>query len=117
MKYIRSTPPWLLVLALAAMLFPACASLETNAYRSIGATTTLVDSSMQAWGDYVRAGQATVADELRVRAAYGNYQAVMRRLQIAVTDYRANGNRTPLEQALAACETTAADLVKLIRDP
>jgi len=93
-----------------------CASLETTAYQTIGAVAITVDGAMNAWGDYVRAGHATASDELRVRAAYGNYQQTMRTLHVAVTAYKLDeaSNAGALKTALDAMSAASAELLTVI---
>lgn len=60
--------------ACLALLLSGCKSPETTAYKTIATTAQLVDKSMLAWGDYVRAGKATADDEKRVKAAFEIYK-------------------------------------------
>src|SRR5512146_2370633 len=76
MKTIAQLTAFLLLIALTGCL-TACANLETNAYKVLASTATVVDNSMNAWGDWVRAGYATPDDEVRVQQAYEKYQATM----------------------------------------
>jgi|GEM_PF-3022014 len=93
-----------------------CASLETTAYRTIGAVAVTVDGAMNAWGDYVRAGHATASDETVVRAAYDHYQQTMRTLHVAVTAYKLDeaSNAGALKTALDTMGAAADELVALV---
>ena len=91
-----------------------CASLETNAYKTIGSTAVAVDASMNAWGDYVRAGKSTVAQEQQVRAAYAKYQQSMKTTQKLVTAYRAAPTNKPaLELSMTALNEAVTLLQQL----
>ncbi len=100
---------------ITATLLTGCASLDTNAYKTIGTTANLVDGAMRGWGDYVRAGRATPDDESRVRAAYEKYQAAMRAARAAVNTYHtAPDNEVPLQTALSALSSASGEIVNLI---
>lgn len=64
---------WLAVLGLGAT---GCETQNASG-RLLASTAITVDSAMQGWGEYVRAGQATAKDEAVVKAAYVKYQACM----------------------------------------
>jgi tagatose-1,6-bisphosphate aldolase non-catalytic subunit AgaZ/GatZ len=108
----------LLGTVLLAAYLCGCASLETNAYKTIGSTAVAVDASMNAWGDYVRAGKTTVAQEQQVRAAYANYQKSMKTAQALVTAYRkAPTNKPALELSMTALNEAVLLLQKLTLTP
>ena len=79
-----------LSLAFACIWLTACATVEQGAYRTIGATVTLVDASMNGWGDYVRAGKATDAQQAQVRALYLKYQGAMRVAKVAIISLKSS---------------------------
>ena len=79
-QYLRLS----LSLACACIWLTACATVEQGAYRTIGATVALVDAAMNGWGDYVRAGKATDAQQVQVRALYADYQVAMRTAKVAI---------------------------------
>jgi len=75
----------MLVVLISFMMMAGCKTPEQAAYRATGAVVISVDAAMKGWGDYVRAGMATVQDQAKVRAAYEKYQAAVRSAK-AVTD-------------------------------
>ena len=102
----------------ALMIFAVgCATLETNSYRVIGTTAASVDGAMNAWGDWVRAGQATDAQQAKVRQAYETYQDSMAIAEIAVGRYRAgmDSQRTGLDIALDVLAGSATRLIALVQ--
>lgn len=105
------------VMMVAALFFSVgCANLETNAYKTIGATATLVDATMNGWGDYVRAGKASPQDETTVKAIYLKYQQSMRVAQAAVMSYRLQPTNAPaLNIAIDALDASRIELVTLIQ--
>lgn len=91
------------------LLLCGCASLETTAYRTIGSAAVTVDTAMTGWGEVVRAGKATEAQQAKVRAAYNRYQQAMQVTHKLVDAYRTQpANKPILDQALG--ELTAAVL-------
>lgn len=102
------------VIILAAMFLIACASLERNAYRTIGSLAVTVDAAMSAWGQYVRDGKSTVQQQAEVKQRYEEYQASMRILQGAVSAYRLKPDDTALNKALNVASATATDLTVFI---
>jgi hypothetical protein len=105
-------------LAVLCAVAIGCATLETTAYRSIGSVAVTVDTAMQAWGDAVRAGDVTPAQEAVVKSAYLKYQSAMRTANAALTAYKlsAGQNKNGLNVALDTLDGCAADLTKLIRE-
>lgn len=109
---MKRTFPIISILALVWLT--ACANLERNTYRAIGSLAVTVDGAMNAWGDYVRAGQGTISQHAAVKQAYGNYQAAMRIAQTSVNAYRLNPDAKELQKALAVASASAGDLTRLI---
>jgi hypothetical protein len=115
----------MIALLAVAVLFEGCQSPEHAAYATMKTTATAVSQGRKAWVDYVEVQRKIVTGndlydlEKRVEAvgnAYSKYQAAMRILRKAVLDYKANPeNKTALEVALQAVETSGADLVAMIR--
>jgi hypothetical protein len=112
----------LVVVSLAAA---GCASLERNAYRTIGSAIVTVDLAMQSWGEYVRtksaAGTPVPAEqETRVREAYLQYQESMRVARGVVSTYQVatdagiRADRDALIEAIESVEIAADSLSKLI---
>ena len=107
-----------MLLAVVCAVAVGCATLETTAFRGIGAVAVTVDTAMQAWGDAVRADQVTADQELVVRQAYARYQSAMRTAHAALTAYKLSSgqDKNALNVALDTLDGCAADLTKLIRD-
>ena len=104
------------LLCLAALvLWAGCASFETNAYRTLGTTATLVDAAMQAWGGWVREGQATPTDEKRVREAYQSYQSAMRSARVVMESHMMEPNPRAAEHVLTVVAASAGPVIELIR--
>lgn len=95
-------------------LLTACATFESNAYKTLGTVAVTVDAAMNGWGDYVRLGKATRQQELVVRDAYEDYQLAMSLASAAVTAYRSSGNKPPLEAAMAGLDTAKNEIIDLI---
>lgn len=102
------------MLALLALSM-ACVSLETNAYKVIGATAVTVDAAMNGWGDFVRAGKASNDDQAVVRSSYEKYQKAMSASRTAVATYRVNKDKTALNLALDILDATKNDLIDAIQ--
>lgn len=111
MKHIRQ---FFSLILLAALL--GCATPEQGAYRTIGTITVSVDTSMNVWGDAVRAGRTSPDDQARVRAAYEHYQSAMRlaRVTVITTTSQPEG-ATKLETTLATAEAASGQLISLIQ--
>jgi hypothetical protein len=111
--FLLSTPgQWFIFLfgvglILWALRSRSKASPDVNqlAYRTVGVTVILVDFAMKTWADYVVAGNATPAQETRVRNAYEKYQAVAKRARIALTT--TSDSPTPPALVSAAAEIVA----------
>ena len=108
--------PLIFCLLLPAGAITACKSPEQTAYRIVGSTVTLVDTSMNIWGDYVRAGKATNAQQAQVRAIYEKYQAAMRVVKDAVLSLKttSTADQAVWLNVTSAMDATANDLVILI---
>jgi hypothetical protein len=75
-----------------------------------------VDAAMNGWGDYVRAGKATAADEEAVKSAYEKYQAAMRTARAITHSYLDSGavDSAPLIEAIRALDGAKTELLALI---
>ena len=93
----------------------ACASLETNSYKIIGATAVTVDAAMNGWGDFVRSGKASSEDQNVVRSAYEKYQKAMTTSKVAITTYQVSKDKTSLNLALDILDATKNDLIDAIQ--
>lgn len=104
------------ITVLAFCLLLGCASPEQGAYRSIGTIATLVDGSMNGWGDYVRAGLASTQDEVLVKGMYEDYQEAMSIAKGAVNAYISDpdGKKDNLDRALTVVESVAGKLTGMI---
>jgi len=104
-------------LALAALPTTqiGCSSVERTAYQAVGATQVSVDVAMAVWNDYVKAGKASVTQEMQVKKAYEQYQLAA---FIVIDTAKATNSKTnsaALNQVLASASTSLANLVTLIR--
>jgi hypothetical protein len=108
--------PLILCLLLPAGAITACKSPEQGAYRIVGSTVTLVDTTMNIWGDYVRAGKATDAQQAQVKALYETYQAAMRTVKAAVLSLKTTSttDQATWLNVTQAMDAAANDLVILI---
>jgi hypothetical protein len=95
----------LLILSLSIFLV-GCATLEQGAYKVVGTTAIVVDTAMNAWGDYVRAGKATDVQQQQVRSLYENYQVSMRIAKTTILTLK----NAPADQATWLRVTTALDV-------
>lgn len=106
------------VLLAGMLLLAGCATWERNSYRTIATTATMVDATMNAWGDYVRAGMAKSEDEEVVRKAYKRYQQAMASAKVAVEVARAAESSPAKDaagKALDGVSAASAEIVALIR--
>lgn len=95
-----------------------CASWEKNSYRTLATTSTMVDATMNAWGDYVRSGMATTADEDTVRKAYKKYQQAMATARVAVEVARAaesSQSKDAASKALDGVSACTSEIIALIQ--
>jgi len=101
----------------AGGLLMGCKSVEQGAFRTVGTTTTLVDAAMHGWGDYVRAGRASDADQAAVRGAYEQYQGAMRVARAVVVTLKTEHDATDPQWliVLDTVNASADGLVGLIR--
>ncbi len=107
-------------LLLMAMLFASlatftgCGTPESIAYKTTAITATGVDGAMNGWGDYVRAGKATAADEARVRAALDKYLAAQAVERDVVKSAKTNPDPNAVNLASKAISDASASLIELI---
>lgn len=90
-------------------------STPNAAGRVLSSTALTVDSAMQGWGAWVRAGQATPADEAAVKRAYEVYQASMQVARRAYAAYYNTGDRTIWETAATQLETNRDLLLSIVQ--
>lgn len=79
---LAKCPSVLLLLALA-LPFIGCVRDRTT-FTTAGLTINTVDAAMNGWGDWVRAGKASPAQEAEVRKAYEGYLDSVRLFERAV---------------------------------
>jgi len=103
------------LLVLMAFAATGCITLENNAFKVVGTTAHVVDAAMNGWGDYVRAGKATPADQATVKAAYEKYQQAMQTTHVAISAYQVSKDKTALNAALDVLDACKNDLVDLIQ--
>lgn len=107
---------FLALVAVAFLVFGCATSLDETAYRSIGASSALVDGSMQGWGAYVKSGAAGTGDEATIRGLYIEYQAAMATASGVVRAYRIDPDRSreALTKSVLAVEDAAGRLTTSI---
>lgn len=89
-----------------------------TAYKVEGTTIATVDTAMQGWADWVKAGHATQKQVDTVKAAYGKYYEAQTLAKSAVDVYLANkteANSTAVLDATAAVATAQGDLLTLVQ--
>lgn len=110
-----ATAALLLAVLLPIAALSGCSTPERTAYRSLGTIAVTVDGAMNGWGEYVRAGRATGADQAKVRSAYERYQSAMRiaeQAQLAAA--AAPDNQSSYVTAVSAVSAAADEIVALI---
>lgn len=105
-----------LIFALAFMLMAGCSTMERGTYQVLGTTAATVDAAMKGWGDYVRAGKATTADEATAMQLYAKYQGAMRVAKAAVLSLKKNEASTQAdwEKATQALQDASGELIGFI---
>lgn len=99
---------------LPVLFLAACANLEVNAYRTLATTATVVDATMQGWGDYVKAGKSNADEEALVKKAYVAYQVSMRTARVTVESYHLTKDATALSRVLDALDAAKNALIEQI---
>lgn len=106
---------------LPLMLLPGCGSTpEATATHIAGAQVSAVDAALQAWGEWVRAGNATQAQKDAVKSAYDKYFAVATAEKHALEAYVSakaedtNADGSTYAAALAVAKAAQFDLLNLI---
>jgi len=112
---ILKIPLLCFLLAFCSMQFAGCKSPETVAYKVTGATVLTVDAAMNAWGDYVRAGRATDAQQAKVREVYGKYLAAIQLERAAVLSYKANGDTNAISRVIGTVSASSSEVIGLIQ--
>lgn len=119
MKTLRSifaTTLLLFALAIQPVFLAGCGTTPTTRVNQVAGTVTItVDAAMDSWGEWVRAGKATVEDRIKVRSAYINYQNLTQIAEFAAVAALDNPDKQPAYvQALNAVIASHLELVKLI---
>ncbi len=102
----------LLLIAIVSMF--GCKTPEQSAYRTLASTSVVVDGAMKAWGDHVRAGNATLHQQVQVRASYERYQAAMKLAQVVVNGYRNTNDKPTLVAALETVTDASSSIIELV---
>jgi len=106
------------IIALALLIGCATAgkqSAQDVAYKTIGTIATTVDTSMLAWGDFVRAGMSKPSQEVLVKSTYQKYQSVMLSTKVMVLTYvDSPTNKTLLATSLQAVGNASGEVVNTI---
>jgi len=104
------------IISLALLL--GCATTQKPqdvAYKTIGTIATVVDTSMLAWGDFVRAGMAKPNQEVMVKNTYLKYQSVMLSTKVLVLTYvDSPTNQTLLNTSLQAVGNASFEVINTI---
>ena len=110
-KLVASTA----LLLCMALGLSACASFETNAYKAIQATETLVDAAMKEYGVQYAAHQTTPDFDAKVKDAYQKYQAAALTAVTAVQAYSASQDQSKVSQAVSDFQAAATSVITLIQ--
>jgi hypothetical protein len=106
-----------LPLLLLAFFVASCKTTtpEQVAYRTIGTIVHSVDGAMKGWGDWVRNGHASAAQQVQVQTSYERYQAVMRvaRSVMGTVTTRPE-SQAYIESAVEAAQNAADELLAVI---
>lgn len=105
---------YLILLPLLFVLMTGCASLEQNAYRTVGSVTITVEAARAAFIDYVNTGKSNAEEQAGVRALYERYQASMRVMKSAVMKYRETGNEGTLQGAMRGASDSASAFISAV---
>jgi hypothetical protein len=113
-----------LIAGAGSLTITGCASANKTAYQAATVTQVTVQTALGAWNVYVGSGKATVAQEIKVRAAFNEWQKAM----LAVCDAGAvwaaaaqtnaagaTGLQTAYQTALTNLTTIEADFTSLIK--
>lgn len=109
MKYLLS------ILLASALLLSGCGTTPLGtAYKVTGVSITAVNAAEDFWGDYVRAGLATDAQQTQVRKAVGDYNAAVDVERAAITAAYASGDTAALDKVVAITVASRSALFDLI---
>jgi hypothetical protein len=103
-------------MVVAPITFTGCGTPAARTTQGAGAVTISVESAMNSWGEWVRAGKAPVEDRINVRAAYIKYQQAMQVAEMAaIVALNAPASQPAYVTALGASSAASTDLVTLIQ--
>ncbi len=100
-------PLLLLLLSLCLPLSNGCTT-----FKAAAVVATTVDGAMNGWGEYVRAGRATPAQEAIVRDAYEKYQKSMLVVEAIVKEPASQQGQ--LEVAIGAVSASKNAIIDVI---
>jgi hypothetical protein len=100
-------------LPLSVFLFALLVGCATI-YTGVVTITATVDLAMKSWAALSAKGQTTSAVDAKVIAAHNQYRAACAVAQAALTAYKASGDPTQYNVAIAAAKQAASNLVALI---
>lgn len=108
-----------LLVAVAVLSLPlvhtGCGTPAAKTTQVAGSVTITVDGIMNAWGEYVRAGKATVDQRVQVRAAYQKYQAsILIAEKVAVSVLAAPEQQAGYITALNTASQVSVELIALV---
>jgi hypothetical protein len=92
---------------------PGCATTNQDG-RMLASVAVSVESAMEGWGEWVKAGQATAQDEARVKEAYEDYQAAMRAAKKAYVLAHDTGEKSGWATAARVLKGTQKELLALV---
>lgn len=97
------------------LVHTGCGTPAAKTTQVAGSVTITVDAAMQAWGEFVRAGKATVDQRVQVRAAYQKYQASMLIAEkVAVSVLTAPEQQSAYITALNTASQVSIELIALV---
>jgi hypothetical protein len=100
----------------APVAFTGCGTPAAKTTQVAGTLSLSVDAAMKSWGEWVRAGKATVEQRIEVRGRYAQYQAAMRTAEAAaVSAVGAPANQAAYTTALNAAVAASVDLIALVQ--
>lgn len=110
---------YVVLVALAVLSLPlvhtGCGTPAAKTTQVAGTVTISVDAAMKSWGEYVRAGKASVEQRTQVRAAYLKYQAAMKTAEtVALSVLTAPENQAAYLTTLNAASQASVEVLALI---
>jgi hypothetical protein len=95
----------------------ACVALFTGCQSTgkvLSSAAVTVDAAMKGWATWVANGYSTPDQEVKVKVAYGRYQASMEVAKTAYVTASVSSNKPVLDKALELLSASETDLINLI---